>query len=48
VEAALADDELADDELRRLSPVFTRMYADRGRPSIPPERLLKAYLLIAL
>ena len=39
---------LADAELRRLSPVFARMYADRGRPSIPPERLLKACLLIAL
>lgn len=39
---------LADGELRHLSPVFERMYADRGRPSIPPERLLKACLLIAL
>ena len=39
---------MADAELRQLSPVFERMYADRGRPSIPPERLLKACLLIAL
>jgi transposase len=39
---------LADAELTRLSPVFARMYADRGRPSVPPERLLKACLLIAL
>ena len=39
---------LADDELRRLSPVFDAMYAVRGRPSIPPERLLKACLLLAL
>jgi transposase len=39
---------LAEEELRRLSPVFDRMYAERGRPSIPPERLLKACLLIAL
>jgi transposase len=39
---------LADAELRQLSRVFERMYADRGRPSIPPERLLKACLLIAL
>jgi transposase len=39
---------LADAELTRLSPVFARMYASRGRPSIPPERLLKACLLIAL
>jgi transposase len=34
--------------LRRLSPDFNAMYAERGRPSIPPERLLKASLLIAL
>ncbi len=39
---------LADAELDRLSPVLDRMYADRGRPSVPPERLLKACLLIAL
>ncbi len=39
---------LADAELVRLSPVLGRMYADRGRPSIPPEALLKAQLLIAL
>ena len=39
---------LADVELARLSPVFDRMYAERGRPSVPPERLLKACLLIAL
>src|SRR5713226_1559265 len=31
-----------------LSPVFNRMYSKRGRPSIPPEHLLKASLLIAL
>ena len=31
----------ADQALRRLSPVFERMYARMGRPSIPPERLLK-------
>lgn len=31
-----------------LSPVFNRMYSRRGRPSIPPEHLLKASLLIAL
>ena len=39
---------LADAELARLSPVFDQMYAERGRPSVPPERLLKACLLIAL
>jgi transposase len=39
---------LADLELKRLSPVFNSMYSDEGRPSIPPERLLKAALLMAL
>ena len=34
--------------LARLSPGFNAMYAERGRPSIPPEHLLKASLLIAL
>ena len=39
---------LADAELEKLSPVFEAMYSKMGRPSIPPERLLKACLLIAL
>ena len=39
---------LADRALAQLSPAFDRMYADVGRPSIPPERLLKASLLISL
>ena len=39
---------IVDDALRKLSPLFNRMYADTGRPSIPPEHLLKACLLIAL
>lgn len=39
---------LADEVLRSLSRTFGRMYAKEGRPSIPPERLLKAQLLIAL
>jgi transposase len=39
---------LADAELARLSPVFETMYSERGRPSIPPEVLLKSCLLIAL
>ncbi|MFQ5932961.1 MAG: IS5 family transposase [Nitrospiraceae bacterium] len=39
---------LADEALARLSPEFDRMYADVGRPSIRPERLLKASVLIAL
>jgi len=38
----------ADRALRELSPVFDEMYAAGGRPSIPPERLLKASLLISL
>ena len=39
---------VADEALGELSPLFDRMYAEVGRPSIPPERLLKASLLIAL
>lgn len=38
----------ADAALAELGPVFDAMYAESGRPSIPPERLLKASLLIAL
>jgi transposase len=37
--------DLADDALRRLSPEFDRLYSKVGRPSIPPERLLRALLL---
>jgi transposase len=32
----------------RLSPRFDRLYSDIGRPSIPPEKLLRALLLQAL
>jgi len=39
---------LADTALGQLSPVFDEMYSSVGRPSIPPERLLKSMLLIAL
>ena len=39
---------IVDQALKELSPTFNRMYADVGRPSIPPEHLLKASLLIAL
>ena len=39
---------LADEALADLSPLFDRMYAEVGRPSIPPEHLLKASLLMAL
>ena len=40
--------EVADAALERLSPEFDRMYARVGRAFVPPERLLKASLLIAL
>jgi transposase len=40
--------KLADAALRELSPVFDAMYAEAGRASVPPERLLKSMLLIAL
>jgi transposase len=40
--------QFADRALVDLSAVFDTMYAAGGRPSIPPERLLKASLLIAL
>ncbi|WP_447973842.1 transposase [Nitrospira sp. Kam-Ns4a] len=39
---------LADQVLAFLSPTFDKMYSQMGRPSIPPERLLKGELLIAL
>ena len=39
---------LADAALAQLSPQFDEMYSAVGRPSIPPERLLKASLLMAL
>jgi len=38
----------ADTVLASLSGEFDQLYAESGRPSIPPERLLKASLLIAL
>lgn len=37
----------ADHTLTSLRATFETMYSDTGRPSIPPERLLKASLLIA-
>ena len=39
---------VADAALRTLSSVFDEMYAPTGRPSVPPERLLKGQLLMAL
>lgn len=38
---------LAEEALRELWPVFQAMYSEVGRPSIPPESLLKASLLMA-
>jgi transposase len=38
----------ADRALRELSPRFERLYSDVGRPSIPPEQLLRALLLQVL
>ena len=39
---------MVDSALAGLSPTFSRMYASVGRPSIPPEHLLKGCLLMAL
>lgn len=39
---------LCDEVLRELSKAFDEMYSGVGRPSIPPERLLKSMVLIAL
>ena len=39
---------LVDEVLIELSPVFQRMYARTGRPSIPPERIIRALLLMML
>jgi transposase len=38
----------ADIVLQKLSPLFDELYASEGRPSIPPEQLLKSRILIAL
>lgn len=39
--------QLADAALQELSPVFDELYSAKGRPSVAPERLLKASLLMA-
>ena len=39
--------DLVDAVLTELSRAFDRLYAREGRPSIPPERLLRALLLQA-
>ena len=38
---------LADSALERVSPLFDQIYAAGGRPSIPPEHLLKSSFLMA-
>jgi transposase len=52
IEARIAPDhplrlirELVNDALAQLDAAFDRLYAVEGRPSIPPERLLRASLL---
>ena len=40
--------ERMDRILVNLSPLFDELYADEGRPSIPPEQLLKSRVLMAL
>lgn len=40
--------KLADDALKDMSSALGRMYPRSGRPSVPPKRLLKSMLLIAL
>jgi transposase len=40
--------QLTDEVLVTLSPRFDQMYSNIGRPSIPPEQLLRALLLQSL
>ena len=39
--------QIVDKALATLSPEFAKLYAKLGRPSVPPERLLRALLLQA-
>src|SRR5881227_4272347 len=39
---------MTDEIFAALSPRFTKMYSDIGRPSIPPEQLLRALVLQSL
>ncbi len=45
---ARAIKKLADEALGELEGLFEQMYSNAGRPSIPPEVLLKSMLLMAL
>lgn len=40
--------QMVDTVLKRLSPLFGTLYAEAGRPSIAPEKLLRALLLQCL
>ena len=40
--------KMVDAALENLSPLFCQMYSHTGRPSVPPEQLLKAMLLQVL
>jgi hypothetical protein len=37
--------QMVNQALREFSPDFQAMYSSEGRPSIPPEKLLRALLL---
>lgn len=39
---------MVDSALQDLAPLFKKMYSHTGRPSIPPEQLLRASLLQVL
>jgi transposase len=39
---------IVDEALKALSPTFSQLYSALGRPSIPPEKLLRALLLQVL
>ena len=39
---------IVDDALKSLSATFSQLYSAFGRPSIPPEKLLRALLLQVL
>ena len=39
---------MTDEVFEKLSPAFDELYSKTGRPSIPPERLLRALLLQVL
>jgi transposase len=40
--------KMVDEELANMDRLFRKAYSDTGRPSVPPERLLKAMLLQSL